>query len=271
MILRRVAITLAVLSLDSWLESSEAICKVPEDVKEWKKKSLTERAASSDIVIYGEVVYSPCWKPGYVRKTIPPTTVPILHGNNTVNATSNATVPRSNVTIPTGNVTVSTTRVQMVNATTAPTTPPYKCSSEFYNATIKVICVIKGGSVPLFILLEGLGQGDGVCLDESLHDYHAYNQLKYLIFMGRAKDMRSPRPFWINQVNHQSAVTEVNDERMLESIFEIAGRHAHLPTGGSEVTSAGMCQPYVSSAYVCSSVCTTLLLSLALVAWFLIT
>lgn len=164
----RVTMTLTILLAASWVMLCDAICKVPKDVKEWREKSLTDRAKASDIIIYGEVVYSPCWKPGYVKPTTPTT---IFSGNTSTNTSINATV--------------STPQMQTVNATTVPTTPPFKCSSEFYNATIKVLCVIKGGSVPLFILLEGLGQGSGVCLDESYHDYHAYNQLKYLIFMGR--------------------------------------------------------------------------------------
>lgn len=170
MLLPKVAIALTILLSASRVMLCDAICKVPKDVKEWREKSITDRAKASDIIIYGEVVYSPCWKPGYVKPTTPLTTT-IFSGNTSTNATINATV--------------STPQMQTGNATTAPTTPLYKCSSEFYNATIKVLCVIKGGSVPLFILLEGLGQGSGVCLDESYHDYHAYNQLKYLIFMGR--------------------------------------------------------------------------------------
>lgn len=83
--------------------------------------------------------------------------------------------------------------------------------------------------------------------------------------------MRSPWPFWINPVNHQSAVTEVADESMLESIFEIAGRNAHLPNGGTELTSGGVCKPYVSSADACCSVCTSFLLLLAFFTGLVIT
>ena len=169
---RTIVVILAALFVVSMLKSCDAICKHPEETKTWKRKSLTERAAASDIIIYGEVISSPCWKPGYVKPTVLPTTVQIVRGggNNSSNVTNNAT---------------ASTTPPVVNTTIAPTTPPYNCSSEFYNATIKVICVIKGGSVPLYVVLEGLGHGDGVCLDESHHDYHAYNMLKYLVFIGR--------------------------------------------------------------------------------------
>ena len=78
--------------------------------------------------------------------------------------------------------------------------------------------------------------------------------------------MRSPWPFWINPVNHQSAVTEVSDESILESIFEIAGRNAHLPSGGTELTSGSICKPYVSSADDCCPVYASFLLLLAFFA-----
>ena len=172
MLLRTIVVTLTALFVISMLKSCNAICKHPEESKAWKRKSLTERAAASDIIIYGEVISSPCWKPGYVKPTVLPTTVQIVSGGSNIssNVTSNAT---------------ASTPPQAVNTTIAPTTLPYNCSSEFYNAIIKVICVIKGGSVPLYVVLEGVGHGDGVCLDESHHDYHAYNMLKYLVFMGR--------------------------------------------------------------------------------------
>lgn len=166
-----VRITLTtVFFVASLLISTDAICKRPEETKTWKRKSLTERAVASDIVVYGEVVSSPCWKPGYVKPTVLPTTVQILSGGNSSNITSNAT---------------ASTPHQEVNSTTAPTTVPYNCTSEFYSAVIKVICVIKGGSVPLFVVLQGFGHGEDVCLDESYHDYHAYNRMKYLVFLGR--------------------------------------------------------------------------------------
>lgn len=170
MFMRKETVVLTALFVASLLSSSEAICKYPKETKTWKRKSLIERAVASDIVIYGEVIFSPCWKPGYVKPTPLPTTALVLSsGGNASNATGNATVSAP----------------QVVNATILPTTPPYNCSSEFYSAIIKVICVLKGGSVPLLVQLEGFGHGQGICLDESSHDYHAFNMLKYLIFIGR--------------------------------------------------------------------------------------
>ena len=165
MLKRTVAVTLTALFLVSLLNSSDAICRRPEETKTWRRKNLTERAAVSDIVIYAEVMSSPCWKPGFVKPTTLPTTAPVLSSGNSSN--------------------VTTSTPQVVNTTILPTTLPYNCSTEFYSAIIKVICVIKGGSVPLYVQLDGFGHGKGTCLDESFHDYHAYNMLKYLIFIGR--------------------------------------------------------------------------------------
>lgn len=61
----------------------------------------------------------------------------------------------------------------------------YNCSIEYYNVIIKVLCVLKGGLVFLFINLEGFGYGEGVCLDELYYDYYVYRMLKYFIFIGR--------------------------------------------------------------------------------------
>ena len=137
MLLRAIVVTLTALFVVSMLKSCDAICKHPDENKAWKQKSLTERAVASDIIIYGEVISSPCWKPGFVKPTVLPTTVQIVSGggNSSSNVTSNAT---------------ASTPPQVVNTTIAPTTLPYNCSSEFYNAIIKVICVIKGRSVPLY-------------------------------------------------------------------------------------------------------------------------
>lgn len=180
MFMRAAAVTLTALFVASWLHSSAAICKHPKGTKTWKRKGIVERAIESDIVIYGEVANSPCWKPGFVKPTTALLTTPTQppSGVNATNVTSNATVP---TTTP---LTVNTTN-PTTNLTTVSPTPPYNCSTEFYNAVIKVICVMKGGSVPLYVLLQGLGHGEGICLDESYHDHHAYNMLKYLIFIRR--------------------------------------------------------------------------------------
>lgn len=174
------AVTFMALFLASLLHSSDAICKHPKETKTWKRKGLVERAIESDIVIYGEVFSSPCWKPGFVKPTAALLTTPtqLPSGFNSTNATSNSTVPTSSPS------TVNTTN-PTTNMTTVSPTPPYNCSSEFYNAIIKVICVMKGGLVPQFVLLQGFGHGKGICLDETYHDHHAYNMLKYMIFIQR--------------------------------------------------------------------------------------
>ena len=74
--------------------------------------------------------------------------------------------------------------------------------------------------------------------------------------------MNSPRPFWINPVNHQPAVTEINDESMLDPIFETTGRNAHVPIGvGSAAPAHVMCKPHVSSGHVRRSTYASLLLA----------
>ena len=176
--MRAVAITLTALFVASWLHSTDATCKHPKETKNWKRKRLVDRAVESDIIIYGEVINSPCWKPGFVKPTTPaPLTTQAPSGVNSTNATSNATTFNATASTP---LTVNT-----VNLTTVPPTVPYNCSTEFYDAIIKVICVMKGGSVPPRVYLQGFGHGEGTCLDDSYHDLHAYNMLKYLIFIER--------------------------------------------------------------------------------------
>ena len=161
------------------LHSSHAICKRPEELKDWKRKSLTERAVVADIVIYGKVVYSPCWKAGYVK----PSTIPIQSPTRTAatNSTRNTTTASKEVN------TTSSPALPKAGNTSFPTaTSLYtNCSSSFYSAIIQVYCVIKGGILPAFILLHGFGHGEGICLKETYHDYHAYRNLNYVIFIGR--------------------------------------------------------------------------------------
>ena len=178
MFLRAVAGTFLLLFIASLLHSSDGVCKHPKETKSWRRKSLVERAVQSDIVIYGEVFNSPCSKPGFSTPTALPTTTQAPSGVNSTNTTSNATA-----------LTSTPDNTTTVNATTKPsipmTIPPYNCSSEYYDAIIRVVCVMKGGSVPLLVYLRGFGHGEGTCLDENYHDHHAYKNLKYLIFIGR--------------------------------------------------------------------------------------
>lgn len=211
-----------------------------------------DRAIQSDIVIYGEVFNSPCWKPGFVKPTNAPLTTPTQapSGVNSTNTTSNTT---GFITTPSPpkqeNATANTTTQSIVPTTEV----PYNCSTEYYNATIKVLCVLKGGSVPLLINLEGLGHGEGVCLDESYHDHHAYRMLKYLIFIGRKEIPNEKGQFRIYPVNYQPALKEIDDETELDPIFEAVGRNAHLPSNVVNQKDHVMCKPYVGSAHACRS------------------
>lgn len=250
MSIHAVAVAFMLFFIASLLPTSDAVCKSPKEGKTWRRKSLLERAIQSDIVIYGEVFFSPCWKPGFVKPTNAPlTTTPtqVPSGVNSTNTTSNTT---GFLTTPSPTKEENAT----VNTTTLPITDvPYNCSTEYYDAIIKVLCVLKGGSVPLLVNLEGLGHGEGVCLDESHHDHHAYRMLKYLIFIGRKKIPDEKGQFRIYPVNYQPALKEIEDESELEPIFEAIGRNAHLPINIVNQKDHAMCKPYVGSAHACCS------------------
>lgn len=162
--------------------SVDAFCRRPYDFPDWESKTLAKRAEAVDIVVYGNVTASPCKKP-------PPTKAP-----TTALPTTSANATQGNSTQ--GNST-------QVSSTAAPATPEiksnssshspessdssYNCSSAFYNVTVKVFCVIKGGHLPEILHLEKFGLGEEMCVhpNETIHQFHAYEGLNYVFFLGR--------------------------------------------------------------------------------------
>ena len=158
------------------LHTTDAFCERLYKNPYWIPKSLSQRAADADIVIYGKVVESPCTKPIFVAQnttTVSPT-----------NATNSSSVvqetPRSVVNITEGNKTEGNmTDICLMRG--------------LYNVTVNVSCVIKGGSIPFQIYLRSFGFGPEKCVYynrrynywEAVQTFHVYKGLNYLIFLGR--------------------------------------------------------------------------------------
>lgn len=154
------------------LHATDAFCERLYKNPYWIPKALWQRAAEADIVIYGNVVESPCAKPIFVVQnttTVSPT--------NTTNSSSTVqeVTPRSVVNITEGNMTDI-------------------CPMRgLYNVTLNVSCVIKGGSIPHQIHLSSFGFGPEKCVFysvrynywETAQSFHVYKGLNYLIFLGR--------------------------------------------------------------------------------------
>lgn len=54
--------------------------------------------------------------------------------------------------------------------------------------------------------------------------------------------------FWPHHVNMQFAAVEIIDERILQSVFAVAGGHAHYPTGVLANETHSICTPYTAGA-----------------------
>ena len=138
----------------------------------WIPKSLSQRAAEADIVIYGNVVESPCAKPIFVAQNT--TTVSPTNATNSSSTVQQLT-PRSVVNITEGNM----TDICLMRG--------------LYNVTLNVSCVIKGGSIPYQIHLRSFGYDSEKCVYynarynylETAQSFHVYKGLNYLIFLGR--------------------------------------------------------------------------------------
>ena len=127
----------------------------------WMPKSLTQRAAEADIVIYGNVTESPCEIPTFVYRQIVTTSPP-----------TNATNSSSSTQQPTSTPNVNNTQVNITDI----------CLTRgLYNVSLKVHCVIKGGSVPHVVRLRGLGFEPEMCPYRN----YVYKGLAYVIFLGR--------------------------------------------------------------------------------------
>jgi len=170
----------AVFCVAAMLHATDAFCERLYQNPYWIPKSLWQRAAEADIVIYGKVAESPCIKPIFVGQnttTVSPT--------NATNATNSSTIvqevtPRSVVNITEGNMTEGNmTDICLMR--------------ELYNVTLNVSCIIKGGSIPHQIHLRSFGFGPEKCVYynrrynylETVQSFHVYKGLNYLIFLGR--------------------------------------------------------------------------------------
>ena len=156
----------------SVLHSTEAFCERMYKNPLWRPKSLTQRAAEADIVIYGNVTESPCVKPTIIYRPVFTTASPV---GNATNSSSSVQQPTPSFNITEGN----TTDICL--------------SRGLYNVSIKVQCVIKGGSVPRVVHLRALGFGPDMCVYynriynfmETVQSFHVYKGLTYIIFLGR--------------------------------------------------------------------------------------
>lgn len=54
--------------------------------------------------------------------------------------------------------------------------------------------------------------------------------------------------FWPHHVNMQFAAVEIIDERILQSVFAVAGGHAHYPKGVLANETHSICTPYTAVA-----------------------
>ena len=170
------------LFLSAVVVCANSFCKREWD---WKRKSVVERAKEADLIIYAGVMESPCLKPNPVVK--------VEKEEEEIQKVENATVVQSNSTgnQTTSNLTLTTTA--QPTTTQPPTTVALSrinCRNETYNVTLEVYCVIKGGAVPQFIHIDGVGIGEDNCLDEpsmndTVDEYHAYHMKNYTVFLGR--------------------------------------------------------------------------------------
>ena len=159
------------------LHATDAFCERLYNNPYWIPKSLSQRAAEADIVIYGNVVESPCTKPIVVVQNT--TTV---SPNNATNSSSTVqeVTPKTFVNMTEGNMTEGNiTDICLMRG--------------LYNVTLNVSCVIKGGSIPHQIHLRSFGFGPEKCVYynarynfwETVQSFHVYKGLNYLIFLGR--------------------------------------------------------------------------------------
>lgn len=82
----------------------------------------------------------------------------------------------------------------------------------------------------------------------------------------RLKNLIDNIVFKINLINYQFVVIEINDERVLDLIFEVIGWNVYM-LFGVVVIIDGVCKFYVDLVYVC---CLSVLLILFVFCFFLI-
>lgn len=155
----------------SVLHSTDAFCERKYKMPYWLPKSLAQRAAESDIVIYANVTESPCLKPTFIYQQT--TAAPTVANSSNSSSSSQKLTPGAD------NVELNTTDVCVIG--------------RLYNVSVLVHCVIKGGPVPQVVHLRAVGVGPGMCPNtssmynyiENFHSFHVYKGKNYLIFLGR--------------------------------------------------------------------------------------
>ena len=167
----------ALFCVAAMLHATDAFCERLYNNPYWIPKSLSQRAAEADIVIYGNVVESPCTKPIFVVQNT--TTASPTNATNSSSTVQEVT-PKTFVNTTEGNVTEGNiTDICLMRG--------------LYNVTLNVSCVIKGGSIPHQIHLRSFGFGPEKCVYynarynfwETVQSFHVYKGLNYLIFLGR--------------------------------------------------------------------------------------
>lgn len=171
------------------VSQATGFCSRPYDFVYWEPQTITQRSQDADIIIYAEVVDSPCHKPKPVTTTPTPTTSPLFDRLNiswSGNSTNETRVYTEKVTpqpIPT---TLPITKA--MNESTIYISS-HNCSTEPYNVSLKVHCVIKGGALPEYVNVTGIGLGKDMCVsdewNETIHEYHAYHGQNYTFFLKR--------------------------------------------------------------------------------------
>ncbi|XP_048580730.1 uncharacterized protein LOC116614910 [Nematostella vectensis] len=251
----------------------ESFCRRPYDFADWQRQSLARRSKNADIIIYAEILESPCKKP-IPLTTLPPSTIPTTaptlnltapqNSSNNINSSSN-----SNVTTSPPPPTTTQPPSTAAPTTAAPTVPGpvHNCSYELYNTTLKVLCVIKGGSMPEIIHLDGIGIDEKeMCVHEHLNEtegmYHMYDDGRYVIFLRREEDVESPHVFIPHKINYQPAFTEIRDDSELMPVFRVAGRHAHAPNGVWVNKTHEACKSYNGACALVTSLSTMLVMAL---------
>lgn len=184
-------LTLFIVIFSTAIVHIDSFCSRPYDYPDWESQTIEQRSQDADIIVYAEVINSPCHKPEPPTTTQAPTTAAptILERIGLVNSTTNGSLS-VNYTTSAPTTTQATTTTAAPTTTAIPTTiPAHNCSFGSYNASLRIHCVIKGGAIPEYINLDEFGLGNESCvfreLNETEHDFHAYNGKNYTIFLKR--------------------------------------------------------------------------------------
>ncbi|KXJ12846.1 uncharacterized protein LOC110241484 [Exaiptasia diaphana] len=240
--------------LGAYTKHVYGFCSRPYDFMYWEPQTLVQRSIDADIIVYAEVIDSPCKKPAPLTTTPPPTTTAIFDRLN-ISLSSNSTNQTSEYVTPEPTTTTPAPTTIPLNTST-PIVPGHNCSTEPYNVSLQIHCVIKGGALPEYINVTGLGLGDDICVDknwnETVHEYHAYHGLNYTFFLKREHNFNPQHDsFTLHPVNVQPAMMEVlNAKKDLLPVFKVAGRHAHAAMDVWVNKTDPICKPYSGASHL---------------------